>query len=85
MTLQAKLARQVTDARKRLKYTQQEVAEAISVSVRWYQKIESGKRLPGTVVTMRLMLFLNLDLEAFREEVGLIVPVSSNQRALALR
>ncbi len=85
MTLQTKLSKQVTNARKRLKYTQQEVAEAISVSVRWYQKIESGKKLPGTIVTMRLILFLNIDIENFREEVGLVVPVSSNQRALSLR
>ncbi len=85
MTVQTKLAKRVSEERTKLHYTQHEVAEAISVSVRWYQKIESGKKLPGTMVTMRLLLFLKIDLEEFREEVGLIVPVSSNRRALALR
>ncbi len=85
MTLQAKLSKQIKEARKRLKYSQYEVAEAISVSVRWYQKIEAGQKLPNTVVMLRLILFLELDPEDFREEAGLVVPVSANIRALAIR
>ncbi len=85
MTLQAKLSKQTKDARKRLHYSQYEVAEAISVSVRWYQKIEAGQKLPNTTVMLRLMLFLKLDPEDFREEVGLVEPVSANIRALAIR
>jgi len=53
--------------------TQQEVAEAVSISVRWYQKIESGVRMPGTRTTICLVLYLNLDLEFVCEEVGLVV------------
>ncbi len=85
MTVQAKLAKQTKNARRHLQYSQYEVAEAISVSVRWYQKIEAGQKLPNAIVMLRLILFLKLDPEDFREEVGLIVPVSSNRRALALR
>jgi len=53
--------------------TQQEVAEAASISVRWYQKIESSVRMPGTRTAICLVLYLNLDLECVREEVGLVV------------
>ncbi len=85
MTLEEKFAQQAKYARKQRKYSQYEVAEAISVSVRWYQKIEAGKKLPNAVVMLRLILFLELDPEDFRDEAGLVVPVSANTRALAIR
>ena len=85
MKMTSKFASPALKARKELGYTQSEVAEAISVSVRWYQKIEAGQKLPGTITAFRIVLFLHLDVEEFREELGLVVPVSSNQRKLALR
>ena len=83
MTL--KFATAAFKARTGLGYTQREVAEAISISVRWYQKLESGQKLPGSVTLVRLVLFLHIDMEEFREEAGLIVPVHSVQRKLTLR
>lgn len=85
MDLKRKFADSVFKARKELGYTQSAVAEAVSVSTRWYQKIESGRRLPSTTVSFRLILFLHIDLEEFREEVGLMVPVSPLPRKTLLR
>lgn len=85
MKFVSKFARTVFRARTNRGYTQGEVAEAISVSVRWYQKIESGKRLPGAITLIRLILFLHIDLEEFRKEVGLVDPVRSRQRTSVLR
>lgn len=82
MKMRSKFASTVLKSRKELGYTQSEVAEAVSVTVRWYQKIESGRKLPGTITTLRLILFLQIDVEEFREEVGLVVPVSPIRRKM---
>ena len=49
MKMAYKFASALLKARTELGYTQSEVAEAVSVSIRWYQKIESGRRFPGSV------------------------------------
>ena len=85
MEMTSRFANSAFNARKSLGYTQNEVAEAVSVSVRWYQKVESGKKLPGSVTLIRLILFLHIDVEDLREEAGLIVPIRSVQRNFALR
>ena len=58
-------------ARDAKKLTQSQVAEAVSISVRWYQKVEAGLRLPSTIPAIKLMLFLNIDIEELREASGL--------------
>lgn len=85
MRIASKFASAVLEARTRLGYTQSQVAEAVSVSVRWYQKVESGRKLPGTVTALRIILFLEIDVENFREEVGLVEPVQRAKRELALK
>ena len=85
MKMASKFASAALKARTELGYTQTEVAEAISISVRWYQRIESGQNFPGSVTLVRLVLFLHIDMEELREEAMLIVPVHSIQRNLALR
>mgnify|MGYP002548855466 CR=1 FL=1 len=77
MKITLKFANAVLQSRKELGYTQSEVAEAVSISVRWFQKIESGQRMPSAITTLRIVLFLQLDIEDFREEVGLVDLVSS--------
>ena len=77
MKLTSKLSSLMFHARKEQGYTQSEVAEAISVSVRWYQKVESGQKLPGTLTALRILIFLGIDTKELREEVGLIEPVRS--------
>ena len=47
--------------RKRLKYTQREVAEAIGATVRTYQKWESGETTPDGHYLLRLMNWLDID------------------------
>lgn len=85
MRMAAKLADELFTARIKLGYTQDEVAEAVSISTRWYQKIESGKTLPGAKTLVRLVLFLDIDIERLREEAGLIVLIRSVQGRVAFR
>lgn len=77
MSLKSKFAHEIFHARAKLGLTQQQVADAVSISVRWYQHIEKGTNLPGSIVMLRLFIFLDLDLHAFREEAEIIVPISS--------
>ena len=85
MKMTSKFASELLKSRTNLGYTQNEVAEAVSVSVRWYQKVESGRKFPGAITLVRLVLFLHIDLEKLREEAGLIVPIRSVQREVAFR
>lgn len=54
---------QVVNARLRLNLSQFQVAEKMSVSVRWVQRIESGAKLPGFYLAMRLIAFLQIDMQ----------------------
>lgn len=85
MKLASKFSSLAFKARKEQGYTQSEVAEAISVSVRWYQKVESGRKLPGTLTALRILLFLGIDIEELREEVGLVVPVRTIRRTFTFK
>lgn len=82
MDVKYKFASLILDARLDRGLTQSEVSEAVGVSTRWYQKIESGSTLPGSVTLIRIVLFLHINVEELRKEVGLIVPVSSNTRKI---
>ncbi|MBR6656827.1 MAG: helix-turn-helix transcriptional regulator [Oscillospiraceae bacterium] len=77
MVLLTKFAIAALNARKIFGYTPGEVSEAVSISARWYQKSESGKRLSGSVTLIRIILFLRIYVEDLREEAELFVPVHS--------
>jgi len=47
-------------SRKRLKYTQQEVANAIGATVRTYQKWENGETIPDGHYLLRLLNWLDI-------------------------
>ena len=57
--------------RKRLKYTQQEVADAVGATTRTYQKWESGETTPDGYYLLRLMNWLDIrdvqDVVQYRE------------------
>ena len=52
-----------------LKLTQQQVADAIPISLREYQKIEKGEIVPGSEIFLRLVFFLNVNIENYRQDV----------------
>lgn len=85
MTFKFKFAAVIQNARTEQGYTQSEVAEASSISLRWYQRIEAGIKLPSLTVALRILLFLHIGIEEFREEVGLVVPVHSSARRIKVR
>ena len=76
MSLATKFSHEVYLARTRLGLTQQAVADAVSISVRWYQYIENDSH--SADLMLRLIFYLGIDINVFRDEVNHIVSVSSN-------
>ncbi len=74
--LKLKFSRELFRNRSRCGLTQSKVAEAVSISERWYQTIESGGNIPSTKVTLRLMKLLDIKLEALYPEIDLFLPTN---------
>ena len=70
MKLRSKLASCCLHQRTKLGWTQSQTAEIAGISVRWYQKIESGANLPGTALCLRLLHELKIDLHEFDDLWG---------------
>ena len=58
-------------------WTRPFVAELVSITLREYQNIESGKRSPTTETFLRLVYLFELDIETYRKEFEIRVPLSS--------
>lgn len=55
---------EVLHHRNHLGLTQSQLADAVSTSLRWIQRIESGAKLPSFFLAIRLILFLEIDANA---------------------
>lgn len=72
MTIKSKFSSMVAEARDRLDLTQAQVAEAVDISVRWYQEIENGKSTPGFTTGIRLMTLFGLSVKDLEEVAGVL-------------
>ena len=68
MSLAGNFSREVYYSRILLKLTQEKVAELLGISVRWYQKIESGKVLPSTKLALKIIAFFEIDGSKLKDE-----------------
>ena len=75
VTLKLTFSGAVLQKRKALGLTQEDVADAVSISARWFQLIEKGVRLPSFIVALRLIVLLDLDVTTFLKVVNIRVPV----------
>lgn len=82
MNLKFKFASLILNSRLDAGLTQSEVAEAVGISVRWIQRVESGQRLPGSLTLLRLIKFFNIDISELNEEVEIFDYISSNTRKI---
>lgn len=58
-------------------FTQAHAAEILGISLREYQFIESGDRVPGAEIFLRLVYLFELNIDNYREDIFSHVPVSS--------
>ena len=82
MKLNYKFASIIFNARLDAGLTQSQVAECVGITIRWYQRIESGQKLPGTLTMLKLILFFNVNLNELREDVEISEPICSNVRKI---
>lgn len=75
MSLKIRFARKVYCKRTEMGYTQEQLAEAVSASTRWIQEIEKGASLPGGEIMINLLLFLDIDVNEFKEDAKINVPI----------
>ena len=57
-------------ARIRRNYTQAQVAESVSISLRWYQRLEKGVGDPTFPVAMALVALLGIDVQVLLKAVS---------------
>ncbi len=69
-------SRVIHKARTEAGYTQQEVADGVSISLRWYQCIEEKARKPSAEVMMKILVFLKIDISVFEEDFKLVYPAN---------
>ncbi len=67
-TIHHRFSKEVFHSRIKLGMTQEQAAEALSISVRWFQYIESGKRMPGAVLTLQIIALFGINGEDLREK-----------------
>lgn len=78
MSIVSNFSKKVYYARKDLGLTQEQTAEALGISVRWYQDIENGKHIPSGDLTLKIMAFYGIDGKSLRDSEQENVFISSN-------
>lgn len=71
MSLKTAFARELYRARTKSGYSPAQIANAAGISLRWYQYLEKGTRMPSAAVLLRLMSLLALEVNDFHDFVGI--------------
>lgn len=61
MSIVSRFSKQIYYCRKEMGLTQEQAAEGLNISVRWFQDIENGKHLPSTELTLKIIAFFGID------------------------
>ena len=73
MSIISNFSKQIYYSRKEMGLTQEQAAEALGISVRWYQDVENGKHLPSADLTLRIIAFFGIDGKSLRENKDVFV------------
>ena len=77
MSIKFRFASAVFHSREKMGITQEKAAEALNISVRWYQQIEYGRVLPSAELTLKIIAFYGINGEVLREHEVVGVQVHS--------
>lgn len=69
ITLRRIFSKHVLLKRTQFQLTQAQLAEAVGTSHGWIQKIESGKKMPGFFLAIKLAVFLEIDMNSFLKDL----------------
>ena len=78
MSLLCRFSKAIYYARKEMGITQAQAAEALDISVRWYQMIENGRTFPSTTLALKMVAFFGIDGKSLRTENAELVGISNN-------
>lgn len=67
MTMKYRFSSQVLHARLARKLTQEQAAEQLDISIRWYKQIEKGEVLPSAELALKIMAEFEIDGKNLRE------------------
>ena len=73
MSLKSRFASAVYHSRIERGLTQEEVAEALEISTRWYQHIEKGDVLPSSLLVLKIIAYFKIDGRQLAEDVYVTV------------
>jgi DNA-binding helix-turn-helix protein len=86
ITLRRIFSKHVLLKRTQFRLTQAQLAEAVGTSHGWIQKIESGKKMPGFFLAIKLAVFLEIDMNSFLKDLmeasGTPITASKRQESL---
>ena len=86
ITLRRIFSKHVLLKRTQFQLTQAQLAEAVGTSHGWIQKIESGKKMPGFFLAIKLAVFLEIDMNSFLKDLmeasGTPITASKRQESL---
>ncbi len=68
MSILYRFSEEIQRSRIKLGMTQEQTAEALSISTRWFQYIEAGKRIPGSLLTLRIIALLEINGKDLKEK-----------------
>lgn len=69
ITLRMIFSKHICLSRTQFQLTQAQLADAVGTSLGWIQKIESGKKLPSFFLAVKLMIFLEIDMNVFLKDI----------------
>lgn len=67
MSPKLKFCKEVSKAREKKDLTQEKAAECLAISVRWFQQIEEGHRLPSGSLMLKIIGFFEIDGKNLKE------------------
>lgn len=70
MSIKTKFQAKLLSQRKQRHLTQEQAAERLDISVRWYQKIETGHGKPNLELICKIASLLDIDFAVFYEEAA---------------
>ena len=68
MSIESKFSKEMYYMRKEMQRTQEQAAEGLNISTRWYQEIENGKVLPSARLTLRIVAYFGIDGKMLRQD-----------------
>ncbi|MCB6899615.1 helix-turn-helix domain-containing protein [bacterium 210917-DFI.7.65] len=80
MSFRVQFSHDVLCARQARNWTQPYVADSISITLRQYQNIESGRCTPRTDTFLKLVYLFGLDIEKYKKGFILHVPLPAYRK-----